>query len=439
MPSPPASVWSAAWLLGLGVVLAAGGLAAQTPDAPILSKLEAPKNQEEGKQEAVRELKPEPPGSFFTRGEYTFIPLPAFAYSRNESYWIGGLVPILKANDKGEVADILAPQYLHNRYVGESLSLSYYGYRGDTKQFRAVASYATKIEQNFDLSYRDLGAGDGKYIIAAQANWFKNALARFFGFGNSAPEGSETNYTSREGLVNLTAGININEDFSILFTERYRDVRVDQGAVTSLAQTKSVFPSVTGINGAQILGQRLALRYDTRDSQLTPTKGSYVNLSLELNQNLASSATARWGRYTLDARHLARHDTDQVFVMHFLFDAVTGDKIPFYERPTLGGENTLRAFGLSRYIDDTAVLVNFENRIQALDRRIMDYQISLEIAPFLDIGRVASRFDGDWFKQLQYNPGVGIRVMAKPHVVGRIDVAYGRDGGNAFVGLDYPF
>ena len=439
MPSPPASVWSAAWLFGLGVVLGAGGLGAQTPDAPFLSKLETPVNQEEGKQEAVRELKPEPPGSFFTRGEYTFIPLPAFAYSRNESYWIGGLVPILKANDQGEVADILAPQYLHNQHIGESLSLSYYGYRGDTKQFRAVASYATKIERNFDLSYRDLGAGDGKYIIAAQVNWFKNAFARFFGLGNNAPEGNETNYTSREGLVNLTAGINIDEDFSILFTERYRDVRVDQGAVTSLAQTKSLFPGVTGINGAQILGQRLALRYDTRDSQLTPTKGSYVTLSLELSQNLASSATARWGRYTLDARHLVRHDTDQVFVMHVLFDAVTGDKIPFYERPTLGGENTLRAFGLSRYIDDTAVLINFENRIEAFEKRILDHTIKLEIAPFLDIGRVASRFDGDWFKQLQYNPGVGIRVMAKPHVVGRIDVAYGRDGGNAFVGLDYPF
>jgi outer membrane protein assembly factor BamA len=420
-------------------MLAAGRLSAQTPDTPLLGKLEAPATQEEGKQEAVRELKPEPPGSFFSRDGYTFFPLPAFAYTRNEDYWVGVLVPILAANDQGEVENILAPQYLHNRYVGENLTLSYYGYRGDTKQFRAVASYATKIEQNYDLSYRDLGAGGGKYILGAQVNWFKNAFARFFGIGNSAPEQDETNYTSREFVANLTAGINLTEDLSIVFTERYRNVRVDQGAVTSLAQTRSLFPNVTGIGGAQVLGQRLALRYDTRDSQLTPTRGSYVNASVELSQNLASGATARWGRYILDARHLVRHDTNQVFVMHFLFDAVTGDKIPFYERPTLGGENTLRAFGLSRYMDDFAVVANFENRIEILDKRILNHQINVEIAPFLDIGRVASTFDGDWFKQLQYNPGFGIRVMAKPHVVGRIDVAYGRDGSNAFVGLDYPF
>jgi len=32
-----------------------------------------------------------------------------------------------------------------------------------------------------------------------------------------------------------------------------------------------------------------------------------------------------------------------------------------------------------------------------------------------------------------------LRILARPHVVGRLDVAYGRDGENLFVGLDYPF
>jgi hypothetical protein len=31
----------------------------------------------------------------------TFIPLPAFAFNRNEGYWVGGLVPILKSNPMG--------------------------------------------------------------------------------------------------------------------------------------------------------------------------------------------------------------------------------------------------------------------------------------------------------------------------------------------------
>ena len=64
--------------------------------------------------------------------------------------------------------------------------------------------------------------------------------------------------------------------------------------------------------------------------------------------------------------------------------------------------------------------------------------IELEAAPFLDFGRVNKEFLGR-LGRTQFNPGVGIRAISRPNVVGRVDVAYGRDGGNVFVGLDYPF
>jgi hemolysin activation/secretion protein len=128
-----------------------------------------------------------------------------------------------------------------------------------------------------------------------------------------------------------------------------------------------------------------------------------------------------------------------VFVARFLADTVNGRGVPFYEQPTLGGENTLRAFGQSRFIDNTALLVNFEERILVKEKQIFDYLIDFQVAPFVDIGRVDSRFSLRDLDNVQVNPGVGLRVLAKPHVVGRVDVAYGRDGGNVFVGLDYPF
>src|SRR5437899_11425 len=40
------------------------------------------------------------------KSDYTVIPLPAFAYNRNEGYWAGGLTPILKANSKGDIEEI---------------------------------------------------------------------------------------------------------------------------------------------------------------------------------------------------------------------------------------------------------------------------------------------------------------------------------------------
>jgi hemolysin activation/secretion protein len=105
----------------------------------------------------------------------------------------------------------------------------------------------------------------------------------------------------------------------------------------------------------------------------------------------------------------------------------------------LGGETTLRGFGQSRFIDDTALLFNFEERIPVTQFKAFDYLVDLEVAPFLDIGRVMSGFSTKDLQDFQVNPGTGLRILARPHVVGRLDVAYGRDGANLFVGLDYPF
>jgi outer membrane protein assembly factor BamA len=393
--------------------------------------------------------------SFFQKGAYTFIPIPAFSYARNEGYWIGALVPTLKEDQKGELSTIIAPQYLFNPLVGHTGTLNVFRYPSDTAQYELTASLSERIAQDIDVRYKDVGAGGGRYIVGAQANWFKNPFERFFGFGNRAPDLRETNYTSQEGLVKLMAGINCNPDLALTLTERYRDVRIQQGIINSLPQTKDVFGRVAGIEGAQIIGHRLALVYDTRDHQRTPTKGTYVTLSGEFNQNLSHEEENQWVRYTLDARTLLPHgDGRYIFVPHLLLDGVVGNQlqslpsgtserrgIPFYERPMLGGEHTLRAFGQNRFISNTAMLVNLEERVLLKEVQIMGYALDLQVAPFLDVGRVQQQSLGDKFnlRHWQVNPGVGLRVLAKPHIVGWADFAVGRDGFNAFVGIDYPF
>ncbi len=373
------------------------------------------------------------------KGDWTVIPLPAFSYARNEGSWAGALAPILRANEKEELEDIFAPLYLHNNIIKETFSLNYYGYRNETIQYRAIAAYASKVERHVELSFKDTGAAGGRYILAAEGNWFKNAFTRFFGLGNSAAEEKESTYTSREANIRLSAGINLNEDFSLLWTERYRDVRVENGIVPTLPQTKLLFPRIEGIAGAQIFAHRLTALYDTRDHLLTPVKGTYVSLYGEMAHNLQHDEADRWLRLSLDARHLMPHASGRmVFVARFLMDKLFSEGVPFYERPMLGGENTLRGFGLNRFTNDNLLLINLEERIRILSTRVFDNPIELEAAPFLDVGRVNRNFAAR-FTNTQVNPGVGIRVISRPNVVGRLDVANGKDGGTVFVGLDYPF
>ncbi len=420
---------------------------AAIPIGPLAPMVGEPAPLLEERQGRVASLQEPDLASMFTSGDYTYFPLPAFGYSRNESYYIGSLMPILKANPKGEIDDIIAPQYLYNEFVGNSITLNYYGYRSDTVQYRAIVNYAERVQKNFDFSYKDLGAGGGRYILGGQVNFFKNPFARFFGFGNGSNLNAETDYTARETNLNAYIGLNLSPNFSVIVTGRYRDVRVENGIIPTLPQTNENFRAAPGVEGAQLTGAKLSLLYDTRDSQLTPVKGAYMLFSTEMVSNVQHDEPNRWLRFTLDARRLIPHDGgSKVFVARFVTDGIVrtdntkSRDIPFYERPMLGGETTLRAFGLNRFIGDQMWLVNLEERIRMKDVVIMDHHLELELAPNLDAGRVYNLTDERFtFNQTQINPGLGLRVMAKPHVVGRLDISYGRDGSNAFVGVDYPF
>jgi hypothetical protein len=370
----------------------------------------------------------------------SFLVLPAVSYVRNQNYWTGILIPILKRNPRDEIEDLVVPMYLHNRFIGERFSLNYYGYRDHSVQYRAAASYATEVEHKVRLGYENSEISGGRFLLEADAAWFKNPFSRFFGLGGDSSRDDETNYTSREGLIRLTAGVRTWADTYVLYTQRYRSVKVEDGVVPSLPQIGTLFPTVTGLDGAQILGQRVAFRYDTRDSPLTPTKGTTAELYGELNTNLIHEKSDRWFRYGLDARHLILHDDGSaVLAVRFLMEAVNGRNVPFYERPTLGGQDTLRAFGKNRFIDDALILFNIEERFRITKRRILGNPVEVELATFLDIGQVMDDFESIRLHEFQFNPGFGIRLLARPHVTGRLDVAYGKDGFGVFVGLDYPF
>ena len=60
------------------------------------------------------------------------------------------------------------------------------------------------------------------------------------------------------------------------------------------------------------------------------------------------------------------------------------------------------------------------------------------MAPFIDMGRVFSSLRKEPLEDYQINPGVGFRAIVQPNVVGRVDIGYGKEGINAFVGLDFP-
>lgn len=379
---------------------------------------------------------------------FTIIPLPAFIYNRNEGAWIGGLTPLFRANDKGQVEDIFAPLYLHNDLIGETFTFNYYGYRSGTEQYHAIVSHATKVERTVDLSYIDTDFGEHHSIISLQANSGKSAFNRFYGFGQGSRSDQESNYALGDANLSVGGGININEAISLTATERVREVSIGNGVVSSLPQTLAAFPTAPGIDGAMVWGQSASFVYDTRDNPLTPLEGTYAKVMGESDQNYKTDNRDQWWRSTVEAKNFLPHDDDRaVLVTHALFDFLPIDSkglvrqgVPFYERPSLGGETTLRGYGDGRFVSSYAVLFNVEERYTVIERSIMGNVIEVNVAPFLDFGRVGKTFGYNGVvKNMEFNPGVGVRLLARPNIASRMDIGFAHNGATVFVGLDYPF
>jgi hemolysin activation/secretion protein len=162
---------------------------------------------------------------------------------------------------------------------------------------------------------------------------------------------------------------------------------------------------------------------------------------VELAQSLTADTNTVFSRYGAEYRILLPNETKRyTFVFRGRLEAtVGGAEIPFFERSSLGGQNTLRGYGVGRFVDNHAIVLNFEERIQLFHLRVFGTVAEVEMAPFLDVGKVTNTFRYRAFSEYEANPGVGFRAIARPNVVGRVDLATGNEGKAVFAGLDFPF
>jgi hemolysin activation/secretion protein len=129
--------------------------------------------------------------------------------------------------------------------------------------------------------------------------------------------------------------------------------------------------------------------------------------------------------------------------LHYL---PTAHEVPFWalsniggDESDVGGEQPLRGFATGRFYDRDSFATSVELRRKVYSFDATSTFVDIEVTPFIDVGRVFASSGTDFLEQLHKVYGVGFRGIARPFVVGYVDVGYGSEGVAVFTGLYYPF
>ena len=266
------------------------------------------------------------------------------------------------------------------------------------------------------------GVLGGRTDVRATAKWLDEPTLTFYGVGLAAPAGEKTNYGLRTTDVSLgittRAGrwFNYGADLGLVDT-RSRDVALSTEARTLLASEIPGF-------GVDVTWTRAGAfaAVDTRQSPGYTDRGGLYSASWRGYHD-------RGGRFSF-----ARTDLDIrqfVPILHGnwilalqakaqVATPATGNVVPYFMLPAIGGRDTLPGFDDYRFADRASLLLRSELRWTPSP--------VIDMALLLDHGTVAPRLRDVSVGGLQRAWGVGMRLHSSTSTVLRFEIAHSIEG-----------
>ncbi len=204
-------------------------------------------------------------------------------------------------------------------------------------------------------------------------------------------------------------------------------------------------------------GIRVELDYDNRNGYSSPSAGARTQLTVTRDWGAGSGST-QYTKLELDHAQYFNLGTSDWFrqqvlaVNAYYSDILTWDEDdpntipPWFAQSSLGGWNRLRGYSNNRYSGRSAVSYSAELRGITQKNWLGDsflgdyYNIPwMELAAFVDTGRVANEWDMDTLhSDMKYSYGGSLRFMVEG-ITMRIDVARADEGGQVWVFINQPF
>ena len=386
---------------------------------------------------------------WFDVSTWPVIPVPLVGVDPDSGVTLGVLPTWLHANDQHEITRIIAPDLLRNPYFGVGAHFRVFEYPSADEQWSVVAGIKERVEREFDYEFQKGRLRETNWSVNTSLIFDRSGTSRFYGIGNSSAENAVTNYTASQLLGQAVFGYNLNHTWQLQYTLRARRMEITAGTLSKVPTIQTRYPDEHGLGVTNEVLNQVALVYDTRDDETIPSRGTQWIIYAGVNGHDATISDSIYSVTGLDARTFVPIAAlpDTVLAAHLAIRYLpSGHKIPFFDLGSIGGgesdvggEQLLRGFGQGRFVDRNSFDTTIELRHRAFSFDASASHVDIEVAPFLDMGRVSASTGTDPFSALHKVVGVGVRGIARPSVVGYVDIGYGTEGVAVFTGINYPF
>jgi len=383
---------------------------------------------------------------WFNPATAPFLPIPEISADPNSGTTIGLIPTWLVTDENHDIRRIVAPDVIYNPYFGYGMHARIYAYPSADEQWSITAGIKEHVERSLIAQFQDGRLRNSRWSFSTVALYDRDGTPRFFGIGNDSPFSAQTNYTNEQEMLQVQVGLNLDRAWQLQYTARLRVVDVLPGTLPSIPSIETLFPTVNGLGTTKAFINRLAIVYDSRDDLTVPRSGmewvGYVGVA---NRELFSGLL--YSEFGIDGRIDWPVTRNAVIAAHASLRYMpSADQAPFWALSNLGGgqseiggEQPLRGYGAGRFYDRNSVSASVELRQRVLSMHIVSTHLVVEAGPFVDVGRVFEDL-GTWpLSHLHTVGGLAFRGVARPFVVGYVDVGYGSEGAAVFTGINYPF
>ena len=392
---------------------------------------------------------PTPNGGWLDVSTWPLIPVPEIAVDPDSGVTLGVLPTWLHTNDQHEITRIIAPDLTHNPYFGMGATFRIFEYPSVDEQWSVVTNLKQRVERSFDYEFQKGRLRESHWSLNTSLIFDRSGTPRFYGIGNHSLAGNVTNYTANQLLAQAQVGYNLNHTWQLQYTLRARRMEVTAGTLAQVPSIETRYPNAHGLGFTNEVLNQVALVYDTRDDATIPSRGTQWVAYAGLNSHNASINDSIYSVMGVDARTFLPLTLipNTILAAHLAVRYMpSGHRIPFFDLSSIGGgesdiggEQLLRGFGQGRFVDRNSFAGTVELRHLAFSFDAAASHVEVEVAPFVDVGRVSSRLGVDPISSLHKVVGIGMRGIARPSVVGYVDVGYGTEGVAVFTGINYPF